>query len=55
LKSLQLDARTLVIILETKAMFIGGYQVVFEGYFENTNEGQMMSRLSEEVGHRHWL
>jgi hypothetical protein len=23
--------------------------------FQNTNEGQMVSRLSDEVGHRFWL
>jgi hypothetical protein len=31
-------------------MLIGGHQVVFEGYFQNTNKGQMVSRLSDEVG-----
>jgi hypothetical protein len=33
LKNLQPDARALVIILEAKAMLIGGHQVVFEGCF----------------------
>jgi hypothetical protein len=55
LKSLQPDTRALVIILEVEAMLIGGHQVVFEGRFQNTNEGQMVSRLSNEVGHHLWL
>jgi hypothetical protein len=55
LKSLQPDPKALVIILEIEAMFIGGHQVVFEGCFQNTNEGQMVSRLSDEVSHRFWL
>ena len=55
LSSLQLDARALVIVLESEAMLIGGHQVVFEGCFENTNEGQMVSRFSNEIGHRLWL
>ena len=29
--------------------------MVFEGYFQNTNKGQMVSRLSDEVGHYLWL
>ena len=29
--------------------------MVFEGYFKNTNEGQMKNRFSNEVGHRFWL
>jgi hypothetical protein len=33
-------------------MFIKDHQVVFEGCFKNTNEGQMVSRFSNEVGHR---
>jgi hypothetical protein len=28
---------------------------MFEGCFENTNESQMVSRFSNEVGHRFWL
>ena len=55
LPSLQPDARALVIVLESEAMLIGGHQVVFEGCFENTNEGQMVSRFSNEIGHRLWL
>lgn len=52
---LRLDARALVIVLEAEALMIGGHQVVFEGCFENTNEAQMISRLSGEMGHRIWL
>jgi hypothetical protein len=52
LKSLQPNARTLVIILKAEAMLIEGHQVVFERCFQNTNEGQMVSRLFDEVGHR---
>jgi hypothetical protein len=55
LKSLQLDARALVIILEAQAMLVGGHRVMFEGCFQNTNEGHMVSRLSDEIGHRLWL
>jgi hypothetical protein len=29
--------------------------VVFEGCFQNTNEGQMVSCLSDELGHHLWL
>jgi hypothetical protein len=36
-------------------MLVGGHQVVFEGCFQNTNEGHMVSRLSDEIGHRLWL
>jgi hypothetical protein len=52
LKSLQPNARTLVIILKAEAMLIEGHQVVFERCFQNTNEGQMVNRLFDEVGHR---
>jgi hypothetical protein len=55
LTNLQPDARILVIILEAEAMLIGGHQVLFEGCFQNTNEGQMVSRLSNNVGNRLWF
>jgi hypothetical protein len=29
--------------------------MVFEGCFQNTNEDQMMIRMSNEVGYRLWL
>ena len=49
--NLQLDARALVIVFKTETMFIESHQVVFKECFENTNEDQMMSRFSNEVGH----
>jgi hypothetical protein len=52
---LQPNVRVLVIILEIEIMLTRGHQVVFQEYFQNTNEGQMVSRLSIEVGHRFWL
>ena len=55
LKSLQPNARVLIIILKVEAMLIEGHQVVFEGCFENINKGQMVSYLSKKVGHCHWL
>jgi hypothetical protein len=36
-------------------MFIESHQMVFEGFFENTNEGQIVSRFSNEVGYCLWL
>jgi hypothetical protein len=36
-------------------MLIGGHQVVFKRCFQNTNEGQMVSHLSDDVGHHLWL
>jgi hypothetical protein len=53
--NLQPDAKALVIVLEAEAILTGGHQLVFEGCFSNTNEGQMVSRYSNEVGHRLWL
>ena len=38
LRSLHLDARALVNILESEALLIDGHQMVFEGIFENNNE-----------------
>lgn len=55
LLSLQPGARALVIVLEAEALLIDGHQVVFEGCFENTNEVQMVTRLSDNIGHRLWL
>ena len=51
LKSLQLDARALVITLEAEAMLIRSHQMLFEEFFQNTNESQIMSLLSNEVDH----
>ena len=55
LKTLQLVARTLVIIFEAEAMLVRSHRVVFEGCFQNTNEGHMVSCLSNEMDHRLWL
>jgi hypothetical protein len=55
LRALQPDVRVFVIVLEAEAMLVGGHQVVFEGYFENTNVGHMVTRLSDDIGHRLWL
>jgi hypothetical protein len=55
LRALQPDARVLVIILEAEAMLVEGHQVVFEGCFENTNVGHMVTRLSDDIGYRLWL
>ncbi len=55
LTSLQPIARALVIVLEAETMLSGEHQMVFEGCFENNDEGQMVSRHSTEVGHRLWL
>jgi hypothetical protein len=55
MKALQPDARALVIVLEAEAMLVEGHQVVFEECFENTNAGHMVTRLSDDIGHRLWL
>jgi hypothetical protein len=55
LRALQPDARALVIVLEVEAILVEGHQVVFEGCFENTNAGHMVTRLSDNIGHCLWL
>ena len=55
LRSLHPGARALVIILESEALLIDGHQVVFEGSFENINEVQTVTRLSDDIGHRLYL
>jgi hypothetical protein len=55
LRALQPDARVLVIILEAEAMLVEGHQAAFEGCFENTNTGHMVTRLSDDIGHHLWL
>jgi hypothetical protein len=42
---------SVVIILEAETILIRDHQVVFEGCFQNTNEGQMVSYSSDEVDH----
>jgi hypothetical protein len=55
LRTLQPDAKVLVIVLEAEAMLVEGHQVVLEGCFENTNAGHMVTHLSNDIGHRLWL
>jgi hypothetical protein len=55
LRVLQPDAKALVIVLEAEAMFVEGHQVVFEGCFENTNTGHIVTRLSDDIDHSLWL
>ena len=55
LRSLHPCARALVIILESEALLIDGHQVIFEGGFENNNEVQMVTRLSDDIGHHFYL
>ena len=55
LRSLHPGARALVIILEFEALLIDDHQVVFEGSFENNNEVQTVTRLSDDIGHRLYL
>ena len=52
---LQLENKALVIVLESKPMLSGSYQMEFEGCFENNAGEQMMSRISGDGGHRLWL
>jgi hypothetical protein len=36
-------------------MLVEGHQVVFEGCFENTNAGHMVTCLSDDIGHCLWF
>jgi hypothetical protein len=36
-------------------MLFKDHQVVFEGCFENTNVGHMVTRLSDDIDYRLWL
>jgi hypothetical protein len=36
-------------------MLVESHQMVFEGCFENTNVGHMVTRISDDIGHRLWL
>ena len=49
---LQLENKALVIVLESKPMLSGSYQMVFEGCFKSNVEEQMVSRISSDGGHR---
>ena len=55
LKSLYPSVRALVIVLESEALLISGHQVVFERSFENNNEVQTVTRLSDDIVHRIYL
>ena len=55
LRTLQSNARALVIVLEVEAMLIEGHQVVFEECFQNTNDSHMVTHLSDDIRHRLWL
>ena len=52
---LQLENKALVIVLESEPTLSKSYQMVFEGYFENNAEEQMVTRISSDEGHRLWL
>ena len=52
---LQLENKALIIVLESKPTLSGSYQMVFKGCFENNTEEQMVSRISDNGGHRLWL
>ena len=55
LSVLQLENKTLVIMLESEPTLSGSYQMIFEGCFENNAEEQMVSRISGDGGHRLWF
>ena len=48
---LQLENKALVIVLEFELTLSGNYQMVFEGFFENNIEEQMVSRISGDGGY----
>ena len=51
LRSLHPSTRAYVIILESEALLIDGHHIIFEESFENNNEVQMVTRLSDDIGH----
>ena len=55
LKSLYPNARALIIVLESKALLIDDYQVVFKENFENNNEVQTATQLSDNIEHYLYL
>ena len=55
LRVLQLENKALVIVLESEPTLYGSYQMVFEGWFENNVGKQIVSRISDDGGHRLWL
>ena len=42
-------------VLKSEVLLIDGHQVIFEGSFENNNEVQMVTRLSDDIGRRLYL
>ena len=42
-------------MLESEPTLSENYQMIFEGCFENNAEEQMVSRISDDGGHRLWL
>ena len=40
---------------KSETLLIDGHQVVFEGSFENNNEVQTVTRLSDDIGHCFYL
>ena len=55
LRSLYPGTKALVIVLESEALLIDDHQVVFEKSFQNNNEVQMVTQLSDDIGHRLYL
>ena len=55
LSILQLENKALVIVLEFEPTLSESYQMIFERCFENNAEEQMVSRISDDGGHRFWL
>ena len=55
MRNLQSGVKTFVIVLEVEALLIGGYQVVFERCFENTNGVQMVTCLFDDISHYLYL
>ena len=52
---LQLENKSLVIVLESEPTLSRSYQMVFEGCFENNPKEQIVSHISGDEGHHLWL
>ena len=52
---LQLENKFLEMVLESEPTLSRGYQMVFEGCFENNAEEQMVSCIFDDGGHCLWL
>ena len=55
LSILQLENKTLVIVLEFESTLSRSYQMVFEECFQNNAREQMVSHIFGDGGHRLWL